>query len=170
MQVPAKLKSRLKKIKCLILDIDGVMTDARILWIEGSGWTAMYNVRDGFGMRLLMKNGFTVGMISGGAFNSHKERAKVLGVTHAYFGDEDKTHAYNKVKSDTGFSDEQIAYVGDELFDIPVLEQVGFAVTVPEAPASVKKRCDYVTKRSGGHGAVREICDLILAAHGKLMK
>ncbi len=168
MAIPAKLKARLKKIRCLILDVDGVMTDARIIWIEGAGWTAFYNVRDGFGMRQLMKNGIQVGMISGGAFNSHKERAKVLGVQHAFFGNEDKLEAYATIKNDLGLKDEQIAYVGDELFDMPVLAKVGFAATVPEAPDAVKKICHYVTKNSGGHGAVREICNFLLELNGFL--
>ena len=170
MAVTAKIKAKLKKIKCLVLDIDGVMTNARILWIEGSGWTAMYNVRDGFGMRLLMKNGFEVGMISGGGFNSHKERAKVLGVKHAYFGNEDKIGAYEKIKADLNLKDEQIAYVGDELFDLPLLKLVGFAATVKDAPQAVKKHCDYITKQCGGDGAVREICDMLLEVHGKMPK
>ncbi len=171
MAVPAKLKARLKKIKMLILDIDGVLTDARILWIEGTGWTASgYNVRDGFGIRQLMKNGIEVAMISGGAFASHKKRAEVLKVTHAYFGDEDKIHAYEKIKADTGYSDAELAYVGDELFDIPVLEKVGFSATVADAAPQVKKRVHLTTKQKGGFGAAREICDLLLEAQGKLPK
>lgn len=160
-------KKSLQKIKLLLLDIDGVLTDGRILWIEGTGWSAMYNVLDGFGIRRMKKLGIDVGFISGGSFESHKKRAEVLGIKHAYFGDENKIVPYEKIKSDTGFKDDEIAFVGDELFDIPVLEKVGFAATVPHAMPAVKKKTDYVTKAQGGFGAAREVIELILAAQGK---
>jgi 3-deoxy-D-manno-octulosonate 8-phosphate phosphatase (KDO 8-P phosphatase) len=154
----------LKNIKVLILDVDGVMTDTRIFHVEGTGWGAFYSVLDGFGIRQLMKLGIEVCVISAGTFNSHRERAKLLGIRHAYFGDENKLHAYETIRRDLGVEEKHCAYMGDELFDIPVLETAGFAATPPHAPAIVKRAAHYVTKKQGGHGAVREICDLILAA------
>jgi 3-deoxy-D-manno-octulosonate 8-phosphate phosphatase (KDO 8-P phosphatase) len=97
---------------------------------------------------------------------SHKKRAEILGIRHAYFGDENKLGAYEKIRTDLGVQEAECAYMGDELFDIPVLERAGFSATPPHSPASVKKVCDYVTKREGGFGAVREVCDMILAAKG----
>lgn len=162
----AALKKALAKVKVLILDIDGVMTDGRIFYTEPVGWGAMYSVIDGFGIRCLMKAGVEVCVISGGSFVSHKKRAETLKIQHAYFGDEDKIHAYHKILKDLNVTDADCAYMGDELFDIPVLERVAFAATPPHAPANVKKVVHYVSKRAGGFGAVRELTDMILEARG----
>ncbi len=154
----------LKNIKVLILDIDGVMTDTRIFYTEGTGWGAFYSVIDGFGIRLLMRSGIEVCVISAGNFTGHKKRAELLGIRHAYFGDENKLHAYEKIRKDLGVKAEECAYMGDELFDVPVLWASGFGATPPHSPAIVKQAAHYVTKLAGGHGAVRELCDLILLA------
>jgi 3-deoxy-D-manno-octulosonate 8-phosphate phosphatase (KDO 8-P phosphatase) len=152
------------RVKVLILDIDGVMTDGRIFYTEGTGWGAMYSVIDGFGIRTLLKSGVEVCVISGGNFVSHRKRAELLGIRHAYFGDENKLHAYESIRRDLGVDHEDVAYVADELFDIPVLKQVGFAASPPHAPAAVKDCVHYITKKPGGFGCVREITDLILSA------
>jgi 3-deoxy-D-manno-octulosonate 8-phosphate phosphatase (KDO 8-P phosphatase) len=156
------LSAALSKIKALILDIDGVMTDGRIFYLEGQGWGAMYSVIDGFGIRTLQKSGIIVCVISGGAFTSHKKRAEVLGIQHAYFGNEDKIVPYEKIKADLRVSDEECAYVGDELFDLPVLRNAGFSATPPHAPKEVKDSVHYITRKEGGFGCVREITDLLL--------
>jgi 3-deoxy-D-manno-octulosonate 8-phosphate phosphatase (KDO 8-P phosphatase) len=156
----------LRRTKVLLLDIDGVLTDGRIFYTEGTGWGAIYNVVDGFGIKLLMRNGIEVCFISAGNFESHRRRAEILGIRHAYFGDENKLHAYEAIRRDLGVQEEECAYMGDELFDIPVLERAGFAATPPHSPAAVKKAAHYVTKREGGNGAVREVCDLLLEAKG----
>ncbi len=161
------LPALLKKIKVLILDVDGVMTDGRIFYVEGTGWGAFYSVIDGYGIRQLLKAGMEVCVISGGSFVSHKKRAELLGVRHAYFGDENKLHAFESIKKDLKVKNEEIAYIGDELFDIPVLEQVGFAATPPHAPQAVKNVVHYVTKKAGGFGAVRELTDLLLPIQQK---
>lgn len=155
----------LRKVKAVILDIDGVLTDGTIFYVEGTGWGARYSVIDGFGIKLLQRAGFEVCVISGGSFTSHKKRAESLGIKHAYFGDENKLHAFDTILRDLIVTADQCAYIGDELFDIPVLERVGFAATPPHAPAAVKAKVHYVTKKAGGFGAARELCDLILAAH-----
>lgn len=157
-------KKKLANIRAILLDIDGVLTDGTILWMEGTGWTASYSVIDGFGIKRAMKAGIEVGVISGGSFTSHRKRAESLGIKHIHLGNEDKTAAYASIKSELGLTDAEIAYVGDELFDIPLLVQVGFAATVPHAPKEVKKEVDYTTKAPGGRGAVREVIDLILDA------
>lgn len=159
---PAAAIKALRKIKVLILDIDGVLTDGTIFYTEPVGWGANYSVIDGFGIRLLMRNGIDVCVISAATFESHRKRAEQLGIRHAYFGDENKLHAYETIRRDLKVKEEECAYMGDELFDIPVLETAGFAATPPHSPQVVKDAAQYVTKRVGGSGAVREICDLIL--------
>lgn len=161
LKIPADLKAKMKKLKMLILDIDGVMTDGRIWWIEGTGWTRAFHVKDGYGLKLLMKAGIEIAIISGGDSKSVRERAQFLGIKHVYLGDENKVVALDKIMRDTGFSYEELAFVGDDLFDMPVLEKVGFSATVPEAVYEVKQIVHYITEQHGGFGAVREIADLI---------
>jgi 3-deoxy-D-manno-octulosonate 8-phosphate phosphatase (KDO 8-P phosphatase) len=156
----------LKGVKALILDIDGVLTDARVFYTEPAGWGASYSVIDGFGIKLLLRNGIEVCFISAGNFLSHKKRAEILGIRHAYFGDENKIHAFEKILKDLNLQPGECAYMGDELFDIPVLERVGFAAAPPHATRKVIDVVHYVTKKEGGNGAVREICDFILRAKG----
>ncbi len=160
------IQARLKKIKMLILDIDGVMTDGRLFWLEGHGWTRHFHIKDGYGLKVLMKAGIDVGIISGGDSKDVRARVEHLKIKHAYFGDENKLVAFEKILKDTGFKADQTAFMGDELFDIPVIEAVGFSATVPHAVDPVKKRAHYVTKSEGGWGAVREIADAIRIAQG----
>ncbi|MEW6057083.1 MAG: HAD family hydrolase [Bdellovibrionota bacterium] len=155
------LRNRLKRIKMLILDVDGVMTDGRIWWIEGTGWTRAFSVKDGYGLKLLMRSGIDVAVISGGDSKSVRERAQFLGIKHCYLGDENKIIALEKIVKATGLKHEQMAFVGDDLFDIPVLKAVGFSATVPHAVVEVKEAVHYITVEPGGFGAVREIADLI---------
>lgn len=155
------LYEKLKHLRVLILDVDGVLTDGRILWIEGTGWTRYFSVKDGYGLKLLMKAGVQVGIISGGDSQSVRERGKFLGVQHIYLGDENKLVPYEKIKTAMQATDDEMAFVGDELFDIPVLQEAGFSATVPHAVPEVKAVVDYVSTEQGGMGAVREIADMI---------
>jgi len=160
------LQARLKKIKLLLLDVDGVMTDGRIFWLESSGWVRHFHVKDGYGLKLLMKSGVQVGIISGGISKDVETRAKFLNVQHVFLGDEDKLKALEKIQAATGFEKDEIAFMGDDLFDLPVLEVVGFSASVPHAVEPVKNRVHYVTQYPGGFGAVREIADAIRKAQG----
>jgi len=162
----AALTKALKGLKVLILDIDGVLTDCRMFYTEPAGWGAFYSVLDGFGIKLLMRNGLEVCFISAGTFLSHKKRAEILGIKHAYFGDENKIIAFEKILNDLGVRASECAYMGDELFDIPVLERVGFSACPPHSTKKVLSLVNYVTKLPGGHGSVREVCDLILRSQG----
>jgi 3-deoxy-D-manno-octulosonate 8-phosphate phosphatase (KDO 8-P phosphatase) len=159
--ISKEIKARLKKVRMLILDVDGVMTDGRIWWIEGTGWTRAFSVKDGYGLRLLMRAGFDIAVISGGDSKSVRERAQFLGIKHVYLGDENKLTALEKIMKATGYKHDQLAFVGDDLFDMPVLELVGFSATVPHAVPEVKEIVHYITTEPGGFGAVREVADLI---------
>ncbi len=165
LQTP-EIQNRLKRIKLLLLDVDGVMTDGRIFWLEGHGWTRMFNIKDGYGLKLLMKAGIQVGIISGGDSKDVRIRAEFLKVQHVFLGDEDKIKALEKIVAATKLSLDEIAFVGDDLFDIPVLEKVGFSATVPHAVEPVKERVHYITVEAGGFGAVREVADAIRKAQG----
>ncbi len=160
------IQSRLKKIKILILDVDGVMTDGRVFWLEGHGWTRHFHVKDGYGLKILMKAGIQVAVISGGESKDVRTRMEFLKIPYVFLGDEDKVKALEKIMQATGFTADQMAFMGDDLFDIPVLEKVGFSATVPHAVDEVKSRSHYVTESNGGWGAVREVADAIRRAQG----
>ncbi len=157
---------RLKNSKLLVLDVDGVMTDASLLFVEGTGWTRAFSVKDGYGLRLLMGPGFEVALLSGGDSKSVRERSRFLGVQHAYFGNSNKLDPFNELLKITKCTPEDVVYIGDDLFDLDVLRLVGFSVTVPSAVPEVKAAVDYITHEIGGHGAVRELADLIRHAKG----
>lgn len=160
------IQARLKKIKILILDVDGVMTDGRMFWLKDHGWTRHFHVKDGYGLKVLMKAGIDVAVISGGDSEDVRTRMAFLKIKHVFLGDEDKVTALNKIIQTTGFSTEQMAFMGDDLFDIPVIEKVGFSASVPHAVDPVKARVHYITESPGGWGAVREVADAIRKAQG----
>ena len=161
-----EIQNRLKKIKLLILDVDGVMTDGRIFWLDTQGWTRFFHIKDGHGLKLLMKAGIQVAVMSGGDSKDVRIRMEFLKIPHVFLGDEDKCVALEKVVEKTGFRLEEMAFIGDDLFDIPVIERVGFSATVPHAVEPVKSKVHYVTVAPGGQGAVREIADAIRQAQG----
>lgn len=160
------IQARLKKIKILILDVDGVMTDGRIHWVKDQGWIRHFHTKDGYGLKLLMKAGIQVAVISGGDSEDVRTRMKFLNIPYVFLGDEDKLKALDKIIASTGFLTEQMAFMGDELFDIPIMEKVGFSATVPHAVDPVKARAHYVTESLGGWGAVREVADAIRKSQG----
>ena len=146
----------------LVLDVDGVLTDTRLFYVPNWGWTRLYSVRDGIGIRALLKAGFKVAIITAGQSQDVVERVKLLGIPHAYYGNEDKIVEFEKLLAATGLRDDQVAYVGDDKPDMPILKRVGFAATVPDAIPQVKKLAHYVTAVRGGDGATREVADAIL--------
>ncbi|HZS41528.1 MAG TPA: HAD family hydrolase [Polyangia bacterium] len=159
-----ELRPRLQAVRLLCLDVDGVMTDGHLYWAPGDVFWQRFNVRDGYGINLLRQSGVEVAILSGGDVPSARARAKSLGLTHALFGLEDKVAAFNDVAGALGVSAREAAFIGDELVDVPLLRKVAFAATVPDAVEEVRAAVHYVTRRPGGDGAVREICDLIRAA------
>ena len=153
---------KLRSIKMLVLDVDGVLTDCR-LWMDSNGeWKRIYSVRDGVGIKEISAAGYKLAIITGAVATDVRARAKMLGFDFFYEGAADKWPSFEKLLHDSGFKKEEIAYVGDDIFDIPLLNEVGFSATVPEAVDEVIEAADYVTKRQGGNGAVREVCDFIL--------
>jgi 3-deoxy-D-manno-octulosonate 8-phosphate phosphatase (KDO 8-P phosphatase) len=160
----ARKDPRFKKIKLLLLDVDGVLTDGTVQWIEGQGFTRTYHINDGYGIKLLQSLGVPVGIISGGSSKDLQERIKLLQIQHVVLGSEDKLTSLEKISKDTGIPFSEICFVGDELFDIPALRKVGLSITVPNGMIEVKKIAHYITSKAGGQAAVREVIDAIRAA------
>ena len=160
------MNDKLKHIKLLLLDVDGVMTDGGIIY-DGSGLeTKCFNVRDGHGIKMLQRHGIEVGIITGRTSIVVDIRAKELGINLVYQGALKKLESYNDVKEKTGLEDSQIAYMGDDVIDVPVLRRVGFAAVPHDGLPEVRAVAHYVSACSGGRGAVREVCDMILKGRG----
>ena len=152
-----------KKIKLLILDVDGVLTDGGFYVSNTGDILRKFNVLDGFGIRQLIKQGIEVAIITGGKSDSVIHRSDYLGIKHVFLGREDKLNVYNQnLKSVLNINDENVAFIGDDVYDIPLMDTVGFPITVPNAHDDVKKRARYITSKRGGEGAVREVIDLII--------
>lgn len=161
--------SRLRKIKLLAMDVDGVLTDCTTFLGSDGEWRRIFSIRDGYGIKRLVDHGYQTAFITASRAKDIQERAKVLQIHHFHDGNLDKLSEFNNLVKKSGCKPEEIAFVGDDLFDIPVLQAAGFAATVPEAMDEVFHSVHYVTKRPGGNGAVREICDLIMK-YGALSK
>ena len=159
---------RAKKIELLLLDVDGVLTDGTITYTHDGGESKGFNTQDGFGLRILQESGVAVGLITARISEAVSRRAADLGFAYLYQGRDDKTAVYNEILQQAGFDRQQTGYMGDDLLDLPLLSQVGCAFAPANAVAEVRQRVHYTTERSGGHGAVREVCELILEARGQL--
>lgn len=162
----ALLVERAARVRLLALDVDGVLTDGRLYFDRHGNELKVFHTRDGLGLRVLQRQGVTVALITGRSSEMVTARAAALGIEHVYQGADDKLTAYHDLLERTGAGDGQVCYAGDDWVDLPLLRRVGLAVTVPGADRAVREQAHWVTKREGGHGAVREICDLLLEAQG----
>jgi len=160
------VEERLKKIKLLILDVDGVMTDGRIIFDSNGVESKFFNVKDGHGIKMVQRAGIEVGIISGRESQVVANRAVELGIGQVYQKSLDKMVPYRQMLEATGLSDEQVAFVGDDIIDIPILRRVGFAAAPADAVAEVLPFAHFIARNRGGWGAVREVCDLMLKAQG----
>lgn len=156
----------LKNIRLLLLDVDGVLTDGKITIDNNGIESKSFNVRDGHGLKMIQRTEIKVGIITGRDSKVVEHRAKELGINILYQGVRNKLEPYEEIKKKLNLTDEQIAYVGDDIVDIPILNRVGFAATVDDASEDVKRLASYISRFGGGCGAVREICELILHAQG----
>lgn len=158
---------RAKRVRLLLLDVDGVLTDGRIVLDEAGREFKFFNIKDGQGIKLLQQAGLRVGILSGRRSPAVRLRAKELGIRLLRQRVLDKGEALEAVLRKEKFRAEQICFVGDDLVDLPVFYRVGFAVAVADSVEDVKAKAHYITRHPGGGGAVREVCDLILKAQGK---
>lgn len=162
------LIDKAKQIRLLILDVDGVLTSGIIYYGNNGVEMKGFHLHDGLGIKLLQRSGIPVAIISGKNSEPVSRRIQELNIQHAYLGYEQKLPAYDDLKQKLNISDEYIAFMGDDLPDLPLLKRVGLSMTVNEAPAIIKQHVDYIAKNSAGHGAVREVCEFILEAQDKL--
>jgi 3-deoxy-D-manno-octulosonate 8-phosphate phosphatase (KDO 8-P phosphatase) len=161
------LVQRIEKITVLIMDVDGVMTDGKIIIDDLGNETKHFNARDGHGMKLLMRSGVEVYLLTGRESKVVEHRAAELGVQEIYQGSKDKGEKLDFILNEKGLSGDMVAYMGDDIVDIPVFRKVGFSVAVADACEEVKQIADYVTEKKGGNGAVREVCEMILKVQGQ---
>lgn len=154
----------LASIRLVAFDVDGVFTDGRFYLSDDGVESKAFHTQDGFGIRQLINAGIAVAVISGRESAAVERRMQELGVAHVVQGCKDKVAALQDMTASLGIDASQCAYVGDDLPDLPLLNTVGYSIAVANAVAAVKEQCQYTTVARGGHGAVREVCELIIAA------
>jgi 3-deoxy-D-manno-octulosonate 8-phosphate phosphatase (KDO 8-P phosphatase) len=155
------------RIKLLLMDCDGVLTDGRIELLANGDEVKTFHTRDGHGIALMHRAGLNTGIISGRTSSLVERRALDLGMKYVRQGTWDKVKDYDELLADAGVSAEETAYIGDDVTDIPLMQRSGFAIAVADASKETLAAADYVTQLPGGFGAVREVCELILKAQGR---
>ena len=158
---------RMKEIQLILLDVDGVLTDGRLGLTAAGEEIKFFSIYDGLAIRVAQNAGWKVGFLSGRSSQEVESRARELGVEIVVQGSRDKIKDLETILSETNLEVSQVAYIGDDLPDLPVLTRVGFSAAPANAAEAVRERVDYVTERRGGEGAVREVVDLLLKATDK---
>ncbi len=162
------IQQKAAQIRLVIFDIDGVLTSgALFIGDDGQEYKAFHS-RDGHGLRMLQDSGVQVAIITGRSSKVVQHRAKDLGIQHVYQGRREKLPAFEELLQATGFSAEQVAYVGDDVMDLPIMIRTGLAIAVQDAHSLVKKKAHWLTPSNGGMGAGRDVCELIMDAQGSL--
>jgi len=162
------IQEKARQIKLVIFDVDGVLTDGSLfLGDDGQEYKA-FNSRDGHGIKMLQASGTEIGIITGRTSEVVRIRMENLGVRHVYQGKQDKLPAYIELRDELKLRDDQVAYVGDDVVDLPIMRRVGLAIAVNDAHPFVLQHAHWQTPHPGGHGAGRDVCELLLAAQGKL--
>lgn len=159
---------KLRPIKLVVFDVDGILTDGKLNFLADGSEIKSFNILDGLGIKLLMSSGVETAIITGRSSPQVELRARSLGFNHLQQGREDKLTALRELWSRTGHSEANTAYIGDDLPDLSAIRTVRFGATVPNAHWLVREHADWCSERSGGNGAAREFCELIMAAQGTL--
>ncbi len=165
---PPELLSKARRIRLIALDVDGIMSDGKIYLSATGDELKAFNILDGLGLKQLMAAGITVAVITGRQSPLTEKRMGALGIPHLMQGREDKKVALQELVRDLNIPSDAIAYMGDDLPDLPAIRYAGLGLTVPNAYWLIHEHADYCTLATGGNGAVREACDLLLSAQGKL--
>jgi 3-deoxy-D-manno-octulosonate 8-phosphate phosphatase (KDO 8-P phosphatase) len=163
----AGLLERAARIRLLVLDVDGVLTDGKLYFDHAGNESKAFNARDGLGMKALQRCGIEVAVITGRVCQAVTHRMNQLGIKHVYQGEAKKLNAFLELLELTGLDAQQVCFAGDDWIDLPVLARVGLAVSVANGEERVKQQAHWITNNKGGDGAVREICNLILVAQAK---
>jgi 3-deoxy-D-manno-octulosonate 8-phosphate phosphatase (KDO 8-P phosphatase) len=164
------IATKAQSIKLVIFDVDGVLTNGSLyLGDDGQEYKA-FNSRDGHGMKMLQETGVIIGIITGRTSEVVRIRMGSLGVKHVYQGRQEKLPAFQELRDKLGLSDEQVAYVGDDVVDLPIMRRVGLAIAVGDAHPLVIQHAHWQTPHAGGHGAGRDVCEMIMAAQGHLQR
>ncbi|RCU50078.1 3-deoxy-manno-octulosonate-8-phosphatase KdsC [Corallincola holothuriorum] len=166
--VKADILAKAARIRLLICDVDGVFSDGRIYLGNDGEELKAFHTRDGYGIKALQSSDVAVAVITGRQSNIVEQRMTALGVAHIFQGQDNKVQAFSSLLTTTNLTPEQCAYIGDDLVDAPVMQQVGLAISVQDAHPMLHRFSHYKTVIPGGRGAVREVCDLILQAQDKL--
>jgi 3-deoxy-D-manno-octulosonate 8-phosphate phosphatase (KDO 8-P phosphatase) len=161
------IHERAARIKLLLMDCDGVLSDGRIWILENGEDQKAFHTRDGLGIDLLHRAGLKSGIISGRTSSALERRAQSLGVSYLWQGRDDKRQAFADTLAQAQVTKEEVAFIGDDLTDLPLMGQSGLAIAVADAAAEVRERAHHVTEANGGYGAVREAIELILKAQGR---
>ncbi|MCG8428659.1 MAG: 3-deoxy-manno-octulosonate-8-phosphatase KdsC [Chromatiales bacterium] len=162
------IMDRAAQIKLIIFDVDGVLTDGSLyLGDDGQEYKA-FNSKDGHGMKMLQETGVTIGIITGRSSQVVATRMDSLGIEHVYQGQHDKVPAYLELLEKLDLQPEQVAYVGDDIVDLPIMNRVGLGIAVQDAHKKVKQHAHWQTEADGGRGAAREVCELLMEAQGNL--
>ena len=157
-----------KNIRIVIFDVDGVLTDGSLYLTDAGEEIKAFNSRDGHGMKMLKASGIELAIITARESRSVRLQAENLNISLLYQGEKNKLKVFESLITKLGLGKSSCAYVGDDLIDLPVMTRCGLSICVPSAPALVKKHAHYVTNSEGGHGAVREVCELIMLSQGTL--
>jgi 3-deoxy-D-manno-octulosonate 8-phosphate phosphatase (KDO 8-P phosphatase) len=160
------LKKRIIPVKMMIFDVDGVLTDGRVIYTDDGTELKEFDAQDGHGIKMLQRSGIEVALISGRACKAVEHRARSLGISRVCQGAKVKTEPYEQLLKETGLHEHETGYMGDDLIDIPVMRRAGFSVAVPNGTQHIFPYAHYITRAAGGRGAVREVCELILHAKG----
>ena len=167
MDEPKEIEKRAARVKLLLMDCDGVLTDGRITLLPDGDEQKSFHTRDGHGLVLLHRAGINSGIISGRTSSAVERRARDLGIAYVRQGTWDKIVEFEEVLAAAGVEEEEAAFVGDDVTDIPLMQRVGLAVAVADATHETRAAAHYVTALPGGFGAVREVAELILKAQGR---
>ena len=159
-----RLLNKIRRVKLLILDVDGVLTDGRIIIDDAGVESKNFDVKDGHGLKIIMRYGIDVVLLTGRRSQVVERRAADLGIAEVHQGIRNKVEALAKILQRRNLAPEETAYAGDDIVDIPLFKRVGFAVAVADAVPEVRQVADYITGCKGGRGAVRELCEVILQA------
>ena len=167
-RLPADVVERARKIRLMVFDVDGVLTDGKLWYGEQGEALKQFHVLDGYGLKMLATNGFTVALMTAREGPILARRAAELGLAHLYQGLRDKASALVDLAQKEGIALEAVGYMGDDVIDLAAMQRAGFAATVPHAPAYIAQAAHWVSTTHGGQGAVRQCCDLLMASQGKL--